>query len=498
VRRLIALLATAILSGCGLTDGPNRTGSAWLDSLDLGPEGLESVSVGLRALEIDTILEPGVPALNGMGTLVLGGTKALSASTSLWFAPSDSTRWLLGSSFDRGAWTLELLLDTSCSSEDGIEVRLWSRIQDTLAFLSGTPMTIAERTVSATCNTDTKTGNVRVTALVGDSNRAIYHSSDDFGLRIEAPGFQTRQIVAARLVDGKGDTLLPGLLEGRSAWGVRWTDRKTGSLASSLGAGKRLRLRFDAAALRSAVASRLGLPTADADSFDNAVSIFSARAVAPVISVSEQVARRFRLASWVVRHADTSFAAIGSQVGWKTSRPEDGASMEGTLVVRDAEAGAARVCLLAGSDSIPFLTRDGQVQYSFVLLEGDSVEAPMSGDPGWTKFQFKLKGGKVRFIRQVLASGVAADDQIQGVDDGSYVYRDEAVAVEGRGKVRFEARTAFSRILNRKAQQVWTDLYPVAVQKDAVLDDNATIELAAEPIDSVTFLLRRRITGAVQ
>jgi hypothetical protein len=172
--------------------------------------------------------------------------------------------------------------------------------------------------------------------------------------------------------------------------------------------------------------------------------------------------------------------------------------MEGTLVARPAGAGTIRISLLSGSDSIPFLTRDAAIQYSFVLLPGQEIEAPMYLDPGWTKFRFRWQDGKVRFLRQVLAAPVAADDQIGGVDGGVYVFRDEAVARVGVSRVRFEARTAFSRILNRGAQEVWTDLYPVAVQSDSVLNDNSRIDLGNEPLDSVTFLFRRRITGAVQ
>ncbi len=498
MRRPIALLTAVLLTGCGLTDGPNRTGSVWLDSLDLGPQGLESASFGLRALDVDTILDPGVPSLNGVGTLVLGGSDALESTTSLWFSPSDSTRWVRGSKDERGTWKLELVLDSSCSDPDGIEIRMWSGIKDTLAFLSGISMGTAERTVSAACVNDSASNTGRVRASLLDSTRVVFHSSQDFGLRLVAPGFESRQIVAVRLVDGVDDTLHPGLLEGRAAWGMRWSDRGAGSLASTLGWGKRLRVRLDDAALRQALATRLGLPSVDADSFDNSVSLFSARVGADVHVRTPGTARRFRLASWVIRHTDISYASIGSSVGWSSSRPDDGASMEGTLVARDGGAGTVRVALLSGSDSIPFLTHDGQIQYTFVLLPGQEIEAPMYLDPGWTKFRFLLEDGKVRFVRHVLAAPVAADDQIKAVEGGVYVFRDEAVAKDGVARVRFEARTAFSRILNRGAQEVWTDLYPVAVQTDSVINDNSRIDLGSQPLDSVTFLFRRRITGAVQ
>lgn len=498
MRRPIALLTAALLTGCGLTDGPNRTGSAWLDSLDLGPQGLESASFGLRSLEVDTILEPGVPSLNGVGTLVLGGTDALASTTSLWFDPSDSARWARGAKSERGNWKLELDLDTRCSRPDGIDVLMWSGIRDTLAFLSGIPMGTPERTVAARCVDDTVAGVGRVSVALLDSHRVEFHSSMDFGLRLVAPDFASRQIVAARLVDGVDDTLRTGILEGRAAWGMSWSDRGVGSLASSLGWGKRLRLRLDGASLREALAAHLGLPETQADSFDNTVSLFSARVGADIDVRTPGTARRFRLASWVVRHTDVTWGPVGASTAWSSSRPEDGASMEGTLVVREAGAGTVRVALLSGSDSVPFLTRDGQIQYSFVLRKDREVEAPMHLDPGWTKFRFLWQGGKVRFERQVLAAPVAADDQIEAVDDGSYVFRDEAVAVPGLGRIRFEARTAFSRILNRTAQEVWTDLYPVAVQTDSVVNDDSRIDLGSEPLDSVTFLFRRRITGAVQ
>lgn len=123
----------------------------------------------------------------------------------------------------------------------------------------------------------------------------------------------------------------------------------------------------------------------------------------------------------------------------------------------------------------------------------------MYGDPGWTKFQFINDGTKVRFVRTVLAAGVAADDQIESHDDYGYsVFREEAIATSASKRVRYEARSAFSRILNHKAQEVWTDLYPTSLSADATLDGYYRIDLRDRPIDSVTFVVRRRNLGVVE
>ena len=72
MRRIFVLLAVASLSGC-ITDGPNKTGSSWLDANDLGPQGLHTVRVPVGFVAVDTIVEPGVPSYSGIGSLVVGG-----------------------------------------------------------------------------------------------------------------------------------------------------------------------------------------------------------------------------------------------------------------------------------------------------------------------------------------------------------------------------------------------------------------------------------------
>jgi len=497
VRRYFALLTAALLSGCGLTDGPNRTGSAWLDDLDLGPQGLESVTVPFRALQVQVMADPSVPAYNGTGTLSVGQSDGFTAVTSLWFDPQDTSRWVRKRPADtaRGSWTLVMRLDTALAARDStVELQVWHTVRDTLSFLLGKSSSSTSPSLVATI------GDSTVRASLGDSNFVRYGQPGDIGFRIQAPKTPSRGVYAVYLVDGKGDTLLPGLVDGRAGWGVRWRTTTALALGHTIGAGKRVRLLADANTLRSHIVTSLHLPQVANDSFDNTVAVFSARAKSSIGSASPGGAYRFRLASWVVQQRDTTVVEIGDgdrQAAFRSSRTSDGATMTGTLHVQRLDDSIARVFILHGTDTVPFYNRAGSVQNHFYLFKGDSIEAPMYQDPGWTKFSFRNQDGKIRFIRTILGDGVIADDQIQSYDEsGNPVYRDESVAKSG--SVRFEARAAFGRILNRKAQEVWTDLYPAAVSTTSSLDDNFGVNLLSTPIDSVTFLVRRRSQGVVQ
>lgn len=500
MRRYFALLTAALLSGCGLTDGPNRTGSAWLDELDLGPQGLESVSVPFRALQIQVMADPAVPAYNGAGVLSVGQSAGFSAVTSFWFDPRDTTRWVRKRPADtaQGSWSLVLNLDTSIAGTPSVQIQTWNAVADTLPFLLGASRGAPDSSFGATLR------DTAIVGVLGDSNTVRYGQGRDIGIRVSAPNLESRGIYAVYLVNGKGDTLLPANVDGRAAWGVRWTVDDALAIASTVGAGKRVRILADANTLRSHIVTSLGLPQAASDSFDNTVAIFSARAKTSIANVSGGARARFLLSSWVVDHRDTTELAATSgdmQAAFSSVRTSDGKSLDGVLHVRKISDSLVRISIVAGADSIPFLNPLGSkgVQYHFYLFAGDSVEAPMSPNPNWVKFAFRYSGGKVRFIRTVLSDAVVADDQVEAHDASGYlVYRDEAIANSGSSFVRYEARTAFGRTLNRKAQEVWTDLVAARVSADSSIDDNFRIQLRSTPIDSVTFLVRRRSQGVVQ
>lgn len=502
MRSTFALLAAALLSGCGLTDGPNRTGSSWLEDLDLGPQGLETVSVPVTALRTITMLDPGVPALNGVGTFAIGDPDGLDLVSSIWFDPQDTTRWIRSSAKDSTAkaWKLELRLATTCPKGSSVTVQVWGDVKDTLPFLLGEGRSAPDSSVAATCNDTTAT----LVAQLGGSAFVAHPTTKAFGLRILAPGFQPREVSSSsiRLVNGIGDTLLSGLHAGRGAWGSRWTVSGAGSISSSLDAGTRLRIRFDGDAIRGGISSGLGLDPVGSDSFDNTVSIYSARAVSRISGLSPNATRRFRLASWVVLFRDTDSLAVPSlgkqaQTAFRSRRPSDGSSIEGTFSTFAVSDSLAGICLLYGTDTMSFLTSSGRLQNRFHLFEGDSIEASLYGSNAWIKLGFHYRDGKVVFTRTVLSDAVAADDQAKEFEGGSYEYREEAIAA-ATGTVRYEARSAFQRIVNRKAQEVWTDLYDVAMDGDLLPEGNAIVTLATNPVELVTFQVRRRTQGVVK
>lgn len=505
MRRIFALLAVASLSGC-ITDGPNKTGSAWLDGQDLGPQGYQAVTLPVSFVHIDTIVEPGVPAYSGSGSLVIGGGDAFAVSTSLWFDVKDTTRWITNrpDAVANPGWRLVLSLDTSCASGK-VHLSRWNTELDTGAFLLGLDgadfSDAPDYEATASCNDDSTGTSHTIDLPLGDSTTVV-RKGTNFGIRLTASDFASRVVSAVRVVNGQGDTLAVGLFEGRGAWGVRATPRSAGSLTSMATAGTRLRLRFDEIALRRSLQNALGIDSVASDSFDNTFSLYSARATAPLVSVSASTSQRFRLASWVVLNRDTTDLpfSVGANASkaFASSRKVDGKTMQGELRVMGLKGGIARIALVTDGDSVPFYTTQTDTVSHFYLFPGQAVEAPMYADPGWTKFWFVNDGTKVRFIRTVLALGVAADDQVQSVEDGASVYREEAIATTGLSRVRFEARTAFSRMLNRKVQEVWTDLYMTSVATDATLDGNYRIDLRSNPIDSATFIVRRRNQGVVE
>jgi len=517
VRRTIALLTAALLSGCGLTDGPNRTGTAWLDSQDLGTQGLESVTIPVSALRVDTIQEPGVPSLNGVGFLSVGETESYRASTSIWFDPRNVDRWIHNAtSLDTTTnWRLELKLDAACPKGD-LRVSITSTtsgVGDTLKFLQA--LGPADSTLSGvSCRAEDSV--IAVTLPF----RTLPTSAANFGIHIESNGFDAREIYyhgdyphqIARVTNatgakgGKGDTLFTGNFDGRPAWQTRWTPSTVGSIASTAGAGKRLRIRFDTASIRNNLLAALHLPASKGDSFENQVAIFSARAVSRYSKITDGAMRRFRLASWVVQSVDTTMATVSAAptvVGFSSARVADGKSMSGELHVAQLPFGAVSICVISGSDSLSFYTREGVLENHFILYPGQDIEAPVYADPGWMKMRFRYdKNGsaeKILYIRTILSAGVAADDQIQSVDGSSNaIFRSEAIATPDQSTVRFEARTAFNRIINVRAQPVWTDLYPVALSGETAIDNQFQINLWPNPVDSVTFLVRRRTLGVVQ
>lgn len=499
MRSTFALLAAALLSGCGLTDGPNRTGSSWLEDLDLGPQGLETVSVPVTALRTITMLDPGVPALNGVGSFAIGDPDGLGLVSSVWFDPQDTSRWIRSRAKDSAGrpWKLELRLATTCPTGASLDVQMWSDVQDTLPFLLGADRDAPDSSVAASCKDSTT-----LVATLGDSAFATFDSTKAFGLRFSAPGFAPRVISAIRLVNGVGDTLLHGLHAGRGAWGSRWSVSGAGSISSALDAGTRLRIRFDGDAIRARISSGMGIDPVASDSFDNTVSIYSARAVSRVLDLSPNAARRFRLASWVVLSRDTTALTVPAlkqqaQAAFASRRPSDGSSIEGTFSTFAVADGLVGICLLYGADTMSFLTPAGNLQNRFHLFEGDSIEAALYGGNAWIKLAFQYRDGKVLFTRTVLSDAVAADDQAKEFEGGAYEYREEAIAAS-KGPVRYEARSAFQRIVNRKAQEVWTDLYDVPMDGDLLPEGNAIVTLATNPVDSVSFQVRRRTQGVVQ
>jgi hypothetical protein len=501
VRSTFALLAAALLSGCGLTDGPNRTGSSWLEDLDLGPQGLETVSVPANALRVLTMLDPGVPALNGVGAFSIGHPDGLGLVSSVWFDPQDTSTWILGRPKDsaRGDWKLEVKIATTCPAGATMDVRIWSDVQDTLPFLLGAGRGTPNSSVVATCIDSSEI----LVARLGDSAFVTHPSTKAFGLRFVSESFPARVVKQIRLVNGVGDTLLHGMHAGRGAWGSRWSATGTGSISSAIDAGSRLRIRFDGDALRGAISSRLGLDPVASDSFDNTVSIYSARAVSRVTDLSANARRRFRLASWVVLSRDSTILSLPApggraQADFKSRRPSDGSTIEGTVSTVALSDSLVGISILYGTDSATFVTTSGSLQKRFHLFAGDSIEATLSGSKfSWVKLAFQFRDGKLVFTRTILAETVVADDQANAYENRSYEYREEAIA-SAKGPVRYEARSAFQRVVNRKAQEVWTDLYVVPMDADSLVEGNAIVTLATQPVDSVTFQVRRRPQGVVQ
>lgn len=498
MRRIFALLAVASLSGC-ITDGPNKTGSAWLDDLDLGPQGFQTVTIPVGAQLVDTIVLPGVPSYSGLGTLVVGDADAFSSVTSLWFDAKDTTRWSSGGTTGlvEPGWTLRLRLDESCS--DTLRLSRWNSGLDTGAFLLGAGVSSTpDAELAGKCTNDSS--KYYVDFRLGDSTD-IVRKQTSFGVRLAGTGFPMRQVLAANVLNNKGDTLKFALHEGRGAWGTRLVRKRGGSITGMASSGTRLRIRFSGEGLRSRLQSALGLSAVESDSFDNTIAVFSARMNAPIVSASTGTAHRFRLASWTVLSRDTSDAPFGGSqsVPFVSKRARDGKSMEGDLKVDWFEGGLARVSLVSSGDSVPFYTTQGKIVYHFYLFPGEAIEAPMYKDPGWTKFWFRNDSTRLRFVRTVLYDGVIADDQVQGLDgNADVVYREEAIARPGVENVRFEARASVGRILNNKKLEVWTDLYPSDLDDDASIGARFRIDLRANPLDSVTFIVRRRNQGVVE
>lgn len=503
MRRIFALLAVASLSGC-ITDGPNQTGSKWLDANDLGPQGLATVRLPVGFLEVDTIVEPGVPSYSGHGSLVVGGTDAFSAVTSFWFNSKDTTTWT--SDGDKGlvdtGWTLRLALDTTCSGGENLKLRRWNTVGDTNSFLLGGAIdaTPVQSGVAGVCSDTLDIHHLDF--RLGDTTLAARKKSS-FGVRLEGDAFAARNVLTAVLINHDGDTLHYANHEGRGAWGVRFVPKWKGSMSGMIATGTRLRMRMKGDNLRAGLRKAMGVEAAGSDSFDNTFTVVSARAVAKVVTVSSGVAQRFRLASWTVLGRDTTSLdfANGSKVSthFASRRDRDGKTMDGDLHVDGFIGGLARISILVDGDSVPFLTTEGNAVYHFFLFPGDSVEAPMYQDPGWTKFSFRNDGNTIRFVRTILSDGVAADDQISHLDENSdAVFREEAIARPGVSRVRFEARTAFGRMLNNKMQEVWTDLYSVGIDGESIIEGAYRIDLDKSPLDSVTFTVRRRSQGVVE
>lgn len=459
------------------------------------------MSVPLSAVTAVSMLDPGVPALNGIGKFSIGDPEGLDLVSSVWFDPQDTTRWKRSRPADSAQrpWTLQLDLATTCPKTGRLDVQLWRELTDTLPFLLGAPKASSDTTIRAACKDSTSTTLV---APLGDSSFLTYTSTKAFGLRFVATDLPAREVLAVRLVNGVGDTLLLGNHAGRGAWGSRWTLSESGSLSTAIDAGSRLRLRFDGDVVRKGIAAGLGLSAAGSDSFENTVSIYSARAQSRITGISAGTSRRFRLASWVVLSRDTTALEIPAsnaqkQAAFRSHRASDGNTFEGTLSVFPVAEGVVGVSLLHEADTMALLTRAGNLQNRFHLFPGDSIEAVVYGNHAWVKLAFQHKDGKIFFTRAVLSDAVVADDQTEAYEDGSYKYRAEAIAT-ATGTVRYEARSAFQRIVNRKVQEVWTDLYVVPMDTDVLPEGNARITLATPAVESVTFQVRRRTQGVVQ
>lgn len=533
--RLYALVASISLSGCVFTDPSNETGGDFLESHGVAVLPSDARGFALKTLSVESVPVEGVHGSHGTEVAALGALGRDSLRLVLGFDLSDTT--VMNGNQLRQDDSLTRLRLKTLDLMPAMNVRARFVIVGDSQLLPGL------------------LAGLEPSALKGDGLPSDSVVDTTFALPALVTAGDTATLALPGAIAAKARTLLakrsgqalPGqawlvvLLDSRTGSdrrvrfnGLAWIDRPSKSSTDTSGTlgvgtyggyrtwrtvgfqpsgalrsvgwwpagGRRLRIRLDAAALRSQMSSSFGIAIDSAGGYDNTFNVLQARIAAPFNAVAAD-AGPGSVSISSVAIADSFNNRIEPvdvpNYDWRSGKIElteaqrriCGLTVDPELVFR-ALPGGLQMELKIENDLAVLPTRhslargstnDATLDRSFLLV-GDSVEFRLFG---LVRVRVKAASTTRAEIRTwFLEQAPLGQSQAQT----STTTRAEAqLAVGGNAKLVQEVRGPLTQLLNRTASPVEFDLAPIATSDPssrfvAIPSDSAKI------FDSVKVVVR--------
>lgn len=501
--RLYALVASISLSGCVLTDPSNETGGDFLESHGVAVLPSDARGFALKTLSVESVPVEGVFGSHGTEVAALGALGRDSLRLVLGFDLSDTTA--RNANQMRQKDSLTRLRFKTLDRMPAMNVRARFVIVSDARLLPGL---LAGLEPAALQGHGLPSDSVVDTAL---SLPALDSAGDTANLALPGAIAAKARILLSRT---SGQAWLVVLLDSRTGsdqrvrfQGLAWMDRPSKSSTDTSGTlglgtyegyrtwrtvgfqpsgalrsvgwwpagGRRLRVRLDAAALRSQMSSSFGIAVDSAGGYDNTFNVLQARIAAPFASVAAD-AGPGSVSISSVAIADSFDNRIKPvevpNYDWKPGKIElteaqrriCGLTVDPELVFRALPGGLQMELKIDNEQAVlptqhslaRGSTNEATLERSFLLV-GDSVEFRLFG---LVRVRVKAASPSRAEIRTwFLEQAPLGQSQRQT----SATTRAEAqLAIGGNTKLVQEVRGPLTQLLNRTASPVEFDLAPIA------------------------------------
>ena len=503
--RLYALVASISLSGCVLTDPSNETGGDFLESHGVAVLPSDARGFALKTLSVESVPVEGVFGSHGTEVAALGALGRDSLRLVFGFNLADETA--MSDSLRKRNDLLDslriLLADTSLSMP-AMNVRArFVVVRDSLllpGLLAGLePSSLkadglfldslieSSFAIPALGGRDTVSlalpGTIAAQAQASIAKRPSQawlvvildsRTGTDQRVRFNPYAWLEHKPVSA---SDTAETIGLGTLSGYRTW--RTVGFQPSGALRSVGwwpaGGRRLRVRLDAAALRSQMSSSFGIAVDSAGGYDNTFNVLQARIAAPFASIAAD-AGPGSVSISSVAIADSFHNRIEPvdvpNYDWKPGKIElteaqrriCGLTVDPELVFRALPGGLQMELKIDNEQAVlptqhslaRGSTNEATLERSFLLV-GDSVEFRLFG---LVRVRVKAASPSRAEIRTwFLEQAPLGQSQRQT----SATTRAEAqLAIGGNTKLVQEVRGPLTQLLNRTASPVEFDLAPIA------------------------------------
>lgn len=530
--RLCALFASTLLTGCVFTDSSNETGGDFLQAHGVSVLPSDARGFALRTLSVETLPVEGVHGSHGTEDAALGALGKDSLRLVLAFDLSDTS--VMSENLLKRMDSLTRLRLAKADTDvamPAMDVRarfvvvtdslllpgLLAGLEPSLLKDDGLPVeSVVDTSLALPAAGKADTVNVPLPkAIAGQareklSNRPSHawlvvildsRTGTDQRVRFNALAWLDRKSASGA---DTSETMGLGTFEGFRTW--RTVGLQPSGTARSVGwwpsGGRRLRIRLDAAALRSAMRSSFGIAADTAGGLDNTFNVLQARISAPFSQVGADAGPSSVTISSVAIRDSFPNRTLAVSVPSRETKPL-------AIPLTDEQR---RICAITVDPVLDFTSLPGGLrmelkienalailptQYSLALGSSSYATLERSFVPVGDSIEFRLFG-LVR-VRVKAASANRAEVRAWFLEQGALVesqaqtsstVRSEAqLATGGGAKLVQEVRSPLTQLLNRVASPVEFDLGPSA----STVSSNRFVAIPADPariFDSVKVVVR--------